>query len=56
LSDNNAAEHETTDDEVPAQADPDPAEQMKHLNELREQGILTEEEFVAEKNTVLGTP
>ncbi len=31
------------------------AEQLKELAELREQGILTEEEFVAEKKKLLGT-
>jgi hypothetical protein len=33
----------------------DVAEQLKELAELREQGILTEEEFAAEKNKLLGT-
>ena len=32
----------------------DSAEQIKDLHELREQGILTEEEFVAEKKKLLG--
>jgi hypothetical protein len=32
-----------------------PAAQMNELNELREQGILTEEEFVAERRKLLGT-
>jgi hypothetical protein len=32
----------------------DPLEQLKQLNELREQGILTEEEFTAEKHKLLG--
>jgi hypothetical protein len=32
----------------------DPVEQIKELSELREQGILTEEEFAAEKKTLLG--
>jgi hypothetical protein len=30
-----------------------PIEQLKELGELREQGILTEEEFTAEKRTLL---
>jgi Short C-terminal domain len=38
-------------DEAPP---PDPAEQLKELAELREQGILTEEEFAAEKRRLLG--
>ena len=32
----------------------DPLEQIKELAELREQGILTEEEFAAEKKRLLG--
>jgi hypothetical protein len=35
---------------APAQSS---AEQIKELHELREQGILTEEEFVAEKKKLL---
>ena len=33
----------------------DPGDQIKELAELREQGILTEEEFAAEKKKLLGT-
>jgi Short C-terminal domain len=32
----------------------DPIEQPRELGELREQGILTEEEFTAEKKKLLG--
>jgi hypothetical protein len=32
----------------------DPVEQLKELTELREQGLLTEEEFAAEKKKLLG--
>ncbi len=32
----------------------DAIEQIKELSELREQGILTEEEFTAEKKKLLG--
>jgi hypothetical protein len=32
----------------------DPIEQIKDLDELRGQGILTEEEFTAEKKRLLG--
>jgi putative oligomerization/nucleic acid binding protein len=32
-----------------------PVAQMKELDELREQGVLTEEEFVAEQKELLGT-
>jgi hypothetical protein len=40
--------------EQPQEAAGDPLEQLKQLNELREQGILTEEEFTAEKRKLLG--
>jgi hypothetical protein len=33
----------------------DPIEQLKELSELREHGILTEEEFTAEKRKLLGS-
>ena len=36
-------------------APPNPAGQLQELSELREQGILTEEEFAAEKKRLLGT-
>jgi putative oligomerization/nucleic acid binding protein len=38
----------------PPEAPVDPLEQIKELAELREQGILTEEEFAAEKKRLLG--
>lgn len=41
--------------EADAAPSPQPAAQMNELNELREQGILTEEEFVAERRKLLGT-
>jgi hypothetical protein len=34
---------------------PDPIEQLKQLAELKNQGILTEEEFAAQKAKILGT-
>jgi hypothetical protein len=37
-----------------AAAQPDPIERLKELGALRDQGILTEEEFAAEKAKVLG--
>jgi hypothetical protein len=42
--------------EKPGQPQPreDPIEQVKQLSELREQGVLTEEEFTSEKRRVLG--
>jgi hypothetical protein len=33
---------------------PDPIEQLKQLAELKDQGILTEEEFAAQKAKILG--
>jgi hypothetical protein len=33
---------------------PDPIEQLKELAELKNQGILTEEEFAAQKAKILG--
>ena len=38
----------------PAAPAPDPIEQLKQLGELRQQGILTEEEFAAQKAKILG--
>jgi hypothetical protein len=42
--------HEADDAAPPAA----PVERVKELDELREQGILTEEEFAAEKKKLLG--
>jgi hypothetical protein len=33
---------------------PDPIEQLRQLGELKQQGILTEEEFAAQKAKILG--
>ncbi len=38
----------------PAEAAPDPIEQLKQLGALHEQGILTDEEFAAQKAKILG--
>ena len=38
----------------PAAPAPDPIEQLKQLGELHEQGILTDEEFAAQKAKILG--
>lgn len=45
-----------TDEQAPPvdAAGRDPIEQIKELNELRAQGILTDEEFTAEKKKLLG--
>jgi Short C-terminal domain len=40
---------------APAPAAPDPVQQLKDLASLKEQGILTEEEFAAEKAKILAT-
>jgi hypothetical protein len=45
---------ETAYEAPPAEQAGDPVAQIKQLNELREQGILTEEEFAAEKKKLLG--
>ena len=51
--------HEQGPDQAQGQGPPpvdaqDPLEQIKELAELREQGILTEAEFAAEKKRLLG--
>jgi hypothetical protein len=38
----------------PAAAAPDPIKQLKELAALKEQGILTDEEFAAQKARILG--
>ena len=39
----------------PADSGPDPIEQLKELAALKEQGILTDEEFAQQKARVLGS-
>ena len=39
----------------PAPAAPDPIQQLRELAALRDQGILTEEEFAAQKAKILGS-
>ena len=39
---------------APPPAAPDPIEQLKQLAELKQQGILTDEEFAAQKAKILG--
>jgi hypothetical protein len=39
---------------APAAPEVDPIEQLKELAELKNQGILTEEEFAAQKAKILG--
>jgi hypothetical protein len=38
----------------PEPAGPDPIEQLKQLGELHAQGVLTDEEFAAQKAKILG--
>ena len=40
---------------APPPAAPDPIEQLTQLAALKDQGILTEEEFAAQKAKILGT-
>jgi hypothetical protein len=40
---------------APAPAAPDPIEQLTKLAALKDQGILTEDEFAAQKAKILGT-
>ncbi len=40
--------------EPPAPPAPDPMEQLEKLGELREKGVLTDEEFEAQKAKILG--
>ena len=40
---------------APAPAAPDPIQQLRELAALRDQGILTEEEFAAQKAKILGS-
>jgi hypothetical protein len=40
---------------APAAPAPDPIEQLKSLAELKAQGVLTEEEFAAQKAKILGS-
>jgi hypothetical protein len=40
---------------APAPAAPDPVAQLKEMAELHSQGILTDEEFAAQKAKILGT-
>jgi Short C-terminal domain len=41
-------------DPAPAAPAPDPIEQLKQLGALHEQGVLTDEEFAAQKAKLLG--
>jgi Short C-terminal domain len=40
---------------APAPAPADPVEQLKELSELRDKGVLTDEEFAAQKAKILGS-
>jgi hypothetical protein len=43
------------DQEPPPQPQPDLVQQLKDLADLKDQGILTEEEFAAQKARILGS-
>lgn len=49
------ADRHAAPQEASPQGASDPIEQIKQLNELRSQGILSDEEFIAEKKKLLGT-
>jgi hypothetical protein len=40
---------------IPAPATPDPLDQLKKLAELRDSGVLTEEEFATQKARLLNS-
>jgi len=48
-------EQQYADAEPEAAAEPDPLEQLKQLGELKASGVLTEEEFEAQKAKILGS-
>jgi putative oligomerization/nucleic acid binding protein len=48
------AEPQSYAEPAPAPAAADPIEQLKELAALRQQGILTDEEFAAQKAKILG--
>ena len=47
-------EQQYADAEPQAAAAPDPLDQLKELGELKASGVLTEEEFAAQKAKILG--
>ena len=49
-----AYEPEPAPPPAPAQAATDPIEQLKELAQLHQQGVLTDEEFAAQKARLLG--
>ncbi|HEX5989839.1 MAG TPA: SHOCT domain-containing protein [Solirubrobacterales bacterium] len=54
-----AAQDAPDQEQVPAEpqaaAAPDPIEQLRQLGELHEKGVLTDEEFAAQKAKLLGS-
>ena len=49
-----AAAYEPGPSAAPIAAPPDPIEQLRQLGELHQQGVLTDEEFAAQKAKLLG--
>jgi putative oligomerization/nucleic acid binding protein len=55
MYENQQGPEESYDEPAPAApAEPDPMEQLQKLAQLHEQGILTDEEFAAQKAKILG--
>ena len=50
----NQPQAQPVEEAAPAEPAPDPIAQLKELAALRDQGILTEEEFAAQKAKILG--
>ena len=50
-----AAEAQAQQAAPPPAAGPDPIEQLKQLGELHSSGVLTDEEFAAQKAKILGS-
>jgi hypothetical protein len=48
-------EEQAAPPEPEAAAEPDPLEQLKQLGELKASGVLTDEEFAAQKAKILGS-
>lgn len=54
MMESTTAPEPTHDDPAPAPVEEDPYEKLKEAKKLLDEGILTEEEFAAEKKKILG--